>query len=257
MPRPRRAVQRRLSSRILVSASLIAVTAAASLVVWRMSDSEASIALPADEPTTVIDTTTATALSPTPSATTRPSPSATPTRQTRQAQSVDWSATVENCRNAVQARDTVIDRAATGIGHWSQHIDAQTDANAGRISVDAMAKTFLRTRLLGPGDVSSYRDALDAARNASGECGPDKGSPSAVGATLAQCAKRLRAQTPVLAAGARGMADWNSHLAAMRRNKQEHVHNAQQVWIDAWRAAPPKIKAFDRAAARFKGAAAC
>ena len=112
-----------------------------------MSDSEASIALPAEEPTTDryghghgkhID------------AERHVRARSVHGSSSAQAQPVDWSATVANCRKAVQARDTVISRAATGIGHWSQHIQAQTDANAGRISVDAMGKIFLRSRLLGP-----------------------------------------------------------------------------------------------------------
>jgi hypothetical protein len=254
MARPRRAARRRPNGRILVSSTLIVATAVASLVMWRMSDSEASIALPAEQPSAVVDSTTATATTPTPSVTPEPSAAASPSAK---AQTVDWSTTVANCRKAVKARDTVIARAATGVAHWSQHVQAQTDANAGRISPKTMSKIFMRTRLLGPSDVRRYRDALDGAQKTSDDCAADNDAPAAVQTTLAQCSNRLKAQTPVLAAGARGMADWNSHLAAMRRNKQGHVHNAQQVWIDAWRAAPPNIKAFDRAAATFRGAADC
>ena len=55
----------------------------------------------------------------------------------------------------------------------------------------------------------------------------------------------------MLAAAADGMADWKSHLAAMQRNAEDHVRNAQGVWLRAWRAAPPHIKAYKKAAADF------
>src|SRR6478672_6200944 len=100
MAKPRRAVPRRISGRALVSAGLIGLTAIATFAVWQMSDTEASVALPAAE-------------------------------------------------------------EAAGIDHWSQHVQAQTDANAGRISLEGMKKSFMRTRLLGPSDIASYRGALD------------------------------------------------------------------------------------------------
>ena len=55
----------------------------------------------------------------------------------------------------------------------------------------------------------------------------------------------------MMAAGADGMADWKSHVAAMQRNAETHVRNAQGVWLAAWRAAPPHIKAYKKAAADF------
>lgn len=262
MAKPRRAVRRRVSGRVLVSSALIGVTAVATFAVWQMSDTEASVALPAAEESAVIDDTTgpstsgpsatesASAESPEPSATAAPSASAA-------AAGADWAAVVADCQQRVKSRDTVIARAATGIDHWSQHVQAQTDANAGRISVAGMKKSFMRTRLLGPSDVASYRGALDLAAARSGSCATPADAPAKVAATLAGCSARIAAQKPVLVAGSRGMHDWDSHLAAMRRNKMHHVDNAQQIWIAAWRAAPDHIKDFDKAAATYRSAAAC
>jgi hypothetical protein len=170
---------------------------------------------------------------------------------------VDWAGVVADCKATVRSRDTVISRAATGIDHWSQHVQAQTDANTGKISVDMMKKSFMRTRLLGPADIARYRDALDSAADKSAGCSTPKGAPTDVAGKLQSCASRLSAQKAVLTAGARGMDDWSSHLAAMRRSKEGHVHNAQQVWVRTWRAAPPHITAFDTATAKFRTAAVC
>ena len=261
MPKPRRAATRRVNGRVLISSTLIAITAIATFAVWQMSGTEASVALPAAEESAVIETAS------TPSLSSSASPSAGPTngatgrsatpKTVPSASTVDWAAVVDGCKATVQSRDTVISRAASGIDHWSQHVQAQTEANAGKISVDMMKRSFMRTRLLGPADIARYRDALDAAAEKSDGCSTPKAAPADIAATLETCETRLTAQKPVLVAGARGMGDWSSHLAAMRRNKESHVHNAQQVWVSAWRAAPTHIRAFDRAEGRFAAVAAC
>src|SRR5690349_15010341 len=130
MAKPRRAVPRRISGRALVSAGLIGLTAIATFAVWQMSDTEASVALP----------------------------------------------------------------AAAESDHWSQHVQAQTDANAGRISLEGMKKSFMRTRLLGPSDIASYRGALDLAAAQSGSCATPKGAPAATAAVLSKCSSRFAAQ---------------------------------------------------------------
>lgn len=262
MAKPRRAARRRVNGRVLISSCLIGVTAIATFAVWQMSDTEASVALPAAEESAVIETASTPSLSPssitTPSAPSKDAstrPSAAP--KAPSASAGDWAGVVADCKATVRSRDAVISRAATGIDHWSQHIQAQSDANAGKISVATMKKSFMRTRLLGPADIAGYRDALDSAADKSAGCSTPKAAPADVAAALRPCASRLSAQKPVLTAGARGMGDWSSHLAAMRRNKESHVHNAQQVWVRAWRAAPPHIEAFDKATAKFRAAAGC
>ena len=47
------------------------------------------------------------------------------------------------------------------------------------------------------------------------------------------------------------MGDWKSHLADMQRSREVHVDNAQQVWLEAYRAAPPNINAYEKALRRF------
>ena len=68
-----------------------------------------------------------------------------------------------------------------------------------------------------------------------GSCGKVKDAPAKVAGKLSDCRDRAQEQKPVLAAGANGMADWKSHLAAMQRNAGSHVRNAQRVWL--WRMA--------------------
>lgn len=151
------------------------------------------------------------------------------------------------CRNRVHAADTALKAAGVGVSHWSQHVQAQTDANSAKISVDEMDAIFKRTRLAGAADVSSYQGAVRAYHAKSGSCEAVEGASLDVNLQLAGCASRHKAQLPVLRAAQDAMSDWESHLAAMARSRMGKVHDAQGVWLKAWRAAPPHIKAYQKA----------
>ena len=158
-------------------------------------------------------------------------------------------AALAGCRAQVRATDTVVRQATVGIGHWAAHVQAQTDASAGRITTAQLQARFKHTRLAGPADVSRYRGAVAARASTPGTCRLPPGAPADVRAALRACAARAEAEAPVLAAAAAGMADWEHHLADMQMSRNGHVHNAQAVWIRTWRAAPPHIQAWQRALA--------
>ena len=71
------------------------------------------------------------------------------------------------------------------------------------------------------------------------------------------CSERLSALKPVMAAAADGMGDWKQHLADMRHSRMDHVADAEKIWLDAWKAAPPHIEAFDQAEKTYEDAPAC
>ncbi|HYP46726.1 MAG TPA: hypothetical protein VEQ66_16190 [Propionibacteriaceae bacterium] len=158
---------------------------------------------------------------------------------------------LQKCRSKVQARDRVLQAAATGVGHWSEHVDAQTDANRGDISTSQMQAIFKRTRLAGPADVKRYREALARDKQLSAACQPPSGAPARVTTAMANCAKRAQAQGPVLKAAEAAMNDWQSHLSDMRMSKMGHVSDPQGVWVKSWRAAPANIKPYRQATSNF------
>jgi hypothetical protein len=158
---------------------------------------------------------------------------------------------LEECRSSVEAADDVLEAAEEGIGHWSEHVQAQTDANAGDISETEMDAIFTRTRKAGDDDVRRYEDAVDEAVDRSASCRVPQGAPAEIADKLENCAERDEAQQPVLEAAKDAMDDWESHLADMRRSASSHVHDARGVWLRAWRAAPRHIKAYDKAEDKF------
>jgi hypothetical protein len=238
--RARRAKPR--PSRIVVPILIVAVVAA-TVVAWqslpRTTDAQAG------GPASVASSPATTSASPT------PTPSSSAGRDDPAA------ARLMSCRQRVRQADEVLAAAKTGVGHWAEHVRAQTDANEGRITVDKMDGIFARTRLAGPSDQDRYRKAVADYEKADGVCKAVPGATRKESAALNGCQDRLDAQQPVLKAAAPAMADWKSHLAAMRRSRMRHMDDAEQIWVDAWRAAPPHIRAYDMAAAAFRDAAHC
>lgn len=188
--------------------------------------------------------------------TAQPSKSASPSTEpsptpTKSATSDIGAKKLKACQRKVRAADDVMRAAKIGVLHWATHVQAQTDANAQKISSATMSARFKKTRLAGPTDLQRFDDALDAYKDLNGSCDKVKNAPAKVASKLSDCRDRAQAQKPVMAAGADGMADWKSHIAAMARNAEEHVSNAQGVWLKAWRAAPPHINAYKKVSADF------
>ena len=74
---------------------------------------------------------------------------------------------------------------------------------------------------------------------------------------MAKCQKRSDDQASVLKTAAAAMGDWKQHLADMQRSRVQHNSDAQQVWINAYKAAPPNINAYEKAAKKLKKAPKC
>jgi len=243
-------------SRVVVPLLIAAVLLGGGIFAAVKYGSNATTAGPDVTPTVAATEATAT---PSPSLSPSPSPStATPSSSSSTAAKPGVSTAVQKAKNKLRAceagvdsADAVLAAAKAGVGHWAMHVQAQTDANARKISVDQMQTLFKKTRLAGPADERRYRDAVSAYEDAKASCSSVKGADRATAAALRSCQQRAEAQRPVLAAAANGMQDWKSHLAAMQRNREGHVANPEGVWLAAWRAAPPHINAYKKAAQDF------
>src|SRR5829696_2210516 len=150
------------------------------------------------------DVATPTATTPTPSPTpSRPSPSssspsAKPTNSAA-------TAALRACRAKVNAGDKVRAAARIGMRHWSEHIQAQTDANDNKITEEEMADIFDRTKSAGDEDEKRYDSAVKRYENEDGSCREVSGASAKIRQQLARCADRGKAQDPVLAAADDGM----------------------------------------------------
>jgi hypothetical protein len=157
------------------------------------------------------------------------------------------AAALRACRAKVEAADKVLVAAKDGMQHWSDHVQAQTDANSGKITTGKMEDIFDSTMKAGDEDEKRYSAAVKSYEDQDGSCSQVAGGTAEVKKRLARCAERGRAQQRVLDAAKDGMADWTKHLDEMRRSEQGKIHNPQQKWLQTWRAAPKNINAYNNA----------
>lgn len=161
------------------------------------------------------------------------------------------------CVARVAAGDRVISEARTGVGHWSEHVQAQTDVNSDKIDTDQMDAIFKRTREAGPDDLRRYDDAKKELSGTDGDCGGSADASAAETKRMDQCQQRLDAQAQPMQRAEAAMKDWRRHQADMARSRHEHNPDAAEIWRKAWGAAPPNINAFDDAIAGYEKAPAC
>jgi hypothetical protein len=255
--KPRRS--RALVSLLVAAIALLVGGVVATLLFW--PNALTATIRPEQTPSTDAETSptptaeTTSVATATPSAT--PSRSATPSPTVTPASRAAISA-MNACRDRVQVADNVLDKGRTGVRHWEAHVDAERRAEAGAISIEKRQQIFKATRLKGPEDQKRYADALrayDKVKDAS--CGKTTGADAKVTATLARCQQRVKAQDPAMRTAAAAMGDWKRHLADMQRSRVQHNSDAQQVWINTYKAAPPNINAYEKAARAFKKAPSC
>lgn len=170
-------------------------------------------------------------------------------------ESTGESAAVDACVAEVDAADKVAAAAGKGVGHWTEHVQAQADKVSGKNTEEETAAIWKRTRLAGPGDQKAHEEALAALDGVKGACAkvPDEASDAD------GCVKRIDALVPVMAAGKKAMGDWASHLKAMADHKAGKFSgaHAQMMWEAASKAAPPNINAHKAAASELADAPSC
>ena len=116
-----------------------------------------------------------------PASTTATDPTSTgPTRTdptpTGSAQAESAGTALKGCRANVAAADKVLAVGKDGMRHWSEHVQAQTDANAGKITIAEMDAIFDRTMKAGDHDETRWADAIQAHQETSGGCPGSRGS---------------------------------------------------------------------------------
>ena len=233
MARPRRAKNH--PGRVLIPL-VVLLGIAAGLVAWRTSFSfdVAGLLRPSAASTAPVPSTPA-------------SPTADSSAQVSRA-----TEALQTCRERVEAADALLKAADTGIGHWSQHVQAQTKADRNRISVTMLDRVFEKTREAGPADRKRYARARKAYDAVDGSCASVPGAPAELAADLTSCSTRAEAQKRLLRAAEPAMADWKAHLAKMERSAEDPQPDDQAVWLRDWRAAPPHLGAYTEAVQKFE-----
>ena len=237
MVRPRRALEApppsTLMRRVVIfcTVPLLVIAAVAAGFIWTAQQNHASPKL--------ADPNAIPSSSPTPSSDGAPSGEASELTDEQEA-----AKAISTCRRAVALAESVLDAAGDGVGHWREHVQAQTDLSLGR-NTDAQTKAiFKRSKLAGPSDVAKFETAKAGYKAQGDACKAVKGAESEQADHLTICRTRLSKVTSALTNADLAMKDWSNHLADMRKSAGGEVHNAQEVWLETWREAPPNLEKY-------------
>ncbi len=125
---------------------------------------------------------------PTPTTTpsTKPTAKAKKAKAKAKAKAAEAATALKRCRAKVQAADEVMAAGKDGMRHWADHVQAQTDAFAGKISIKKMEGIFHRTMKAGDEDEKRYTEAVKAYHHRDGSCRAVDGASAQVAKTLAR-----------------------------------------------------------------------
>lgn len=163
------------------------------------------------------------------------------------------SADVDACEAEVDAAETVVQAAEVAAGHWEEHVQARTDLLAGKNTEAETRAIWKRTRLAGPDDFKRLSEAVTAHAPTRGSCAKLTGS------VAANCKQRIAALDEAMRTGRGASGDWNAHLDAMAAHAAGDfgAEHAQDLWVQAWQAAPKNLNAFAKARDALAKAPAC
>jgi hypothetical protein len=239
---------------ILATVAVLGIAAAAVLLV-RVFGSSPSTPISAPAPVTTTSPTSSSA----------PSSSGAPTSTTTATASAADSAAraaLKACVDRQAGATGLLDSITTGAGHWSDHVQAETDLEAGRRAlIDVTTNTWGPTRAAGPGDVTRFQAASAGFDQLPG-CSTDVAGAAAstsVAAQLKACATREAALDTVVTVGTRVMGDWQTHLSEMADHADGHINNAQAQanWRKRWSASGTNLDPYKTAVASLAAAPAC
>lgn len=165
------------------------------------------------------------------------------------------AAVIGHCREQVDQAEAVLKAGRTGIEHWNQHVQAQTDVLAGRISQQDFETTIKDTRDLGPRDLSRWDDALGRWKDDPQACSGVNGATPEDAAALGKCGRRLNALRTALPSAKAAIEDWRKLQSAMSR--EDELGSKNKDWLAIWKKAPANITAWESADAALDDAPAC
>lgn len=157
------------------------------------------------------------------------------------------------CINGIEAAETAVDAADTGIGHLQRHVGAYEDWVAGKISEDTKSKRYAASRKRGPADIERMENASVALADVTDEAN------DACAEVVEECATRLSTLETAVDAGKVGVAHWEEHLTNMEifgGGKMSETR-AQSLWDTTRAEMPEKVGPWEDASEALDDAPKC
>ncbi len=224
--------------------------------------STAATSAPVTSTSTPASTTTSARPTTASSTTTAPPTTTTPTTSPVTAADAAVRSALTACVDRQNAAKTLVDAIATGAGHWSDHVQGETELESGaRSLIDVKTNTWGPTRAAGPADIAAFQ-AASAAYAGAPACptsAPQQPASADLTAKIQGCAAREQALDGVIATGSQVMGDWGTHLSEMADHADGHINgpDAQANWIKRYTEAPTHLNPYKAAAAAYGTAPAC
>ena len=159
-------------------------------------------------------------------------------------------ASVRACETAVaRARDAVA-AARPSYSHWSGHVHAQLDYDAGTATLEQTRERWASTKATADADLADFARAYAAFEAVQDGCAPPPGQAAGPGDqddVMTQCRSEFVSVATAVAAAKAVVDDWAAHVEMMKG--KEHTDPAQygRMWRDMVRAAPPDLARFAQA----------
>ncbi|MEO7234537.1 MAG: hypothetical protein ABIW80_04100 [Lapillicoccus sp.] len=257
--------ERRSAMPLLVATAAVVAIAVVAFVFVRLLGGSAGSTAAASAPLGIVTTTSAPptiSSSSTTSSPTSTTTSATPTTPTTSAADVAARAALQSCLARQAAAKGLVDSIATGAGHWSDHVQGESELESGaRTLIDVKTNTWGPTRAAGPADIAAFQAATAAYASAPAcpTTPPQQTATADLTAKMQACATREQALDTVVGIGSQVMGDWGTHLSEMADHADGHVVGAQAQanWIKRYSEAPVHLTPYKAAASAYASAPAC
>jgi hypothetical protein len=162
----------------------------------------------------------------------------------------DAAAATRACETAVARGRDAVAAARPSYSHWSGHVRAQRDYDAGTATIEQTRERWAATKATADADLADFRTAYAAFETAQDGCAQDSGRPApddrhtTAAPVMAQCRTEFAVVSAAVAAAKGVVDDWAAHVAMMKG--KEHYGPAEygQMWRDMVDAAPADLARF-------------
>jgi hypothetical protein len=161
---------------------------------------------------------------------------------------------VQTCRTAVARAHDAVSAAQPSYSHWSGHVHAQLDYDAGTATLAQTRARWASTKATADADLAEFATAYAAFQAVQDGCGGQGSDPDPV---VNGCRSELTSASAAVAAGKAVVDDWAAHVTMMKGKEHADPRQYGQMWRDMVRAAPADLDRFEQTSLDLTGHVAC
>ena len=163
------------------------------------------------------------------------------------------------CGTAVARARDAVGAARPSFSHWSGHVRAQRDYDAGTATIEQTRARWAATKATADADIADFTAAYAAYEAVQDGCSEPPGQASGNGRdpVLAVCRTEFTAISAAVVAAKAVVDDWAAHVEMMKGKEHYGPEEYGQMWRDMVAAAPADLATFSRASLAMSGHVDC